>query len=169
MSVGSSQRKVCQRIEEGIVASRARIANMAVILETNVVKADVFVAPLDVINDNIQTYNWGYLYNCAYIVLTRLVREFYTHLEVMHDEDSGIVLQSTIEGHMIQIDPQVISKISGVPVHHISASPFNDVVEALTLEDLREFFNVVQEAEERATNVRIGAFSPPHRLLVKIV
>jgi hypothetical protein len=92
MSACSSQRRVRQRTEEGIAASRARIANMAVILERNVIRADVMVAPLDVINDFIQTYNWGYLYNCACIVLTRLVREFYTHMEVVQDEDSGIVL-----------------------------------------------------------------------------
>jgi hypothetical protein len=78
--------------EEGIAASRARIANMPVIPERNIVQADVLVAPLDVINDIIQTYNWGYLYNCACIVLTWLIREFYTHLEIVQDEDSGIVL-----------------------------------------------------------------------------
>jgi hypothetical protein len=101
------------------------------------------VAPLDVINEIIQTYNWGYLYNCASIMLTRLVREFYTHLEVVQVEDSGIVPQFTSEGHEIQIDPQIIDRIIGVPVLHISASPFNEVVEAPTLEDLREFFNAV--------------------------
>jgi hypothetical protein len=91
------------------------------------------VAPLDVIYEFIQTYNWGYLYNCACIVLIRLVREFYTHLEVVQDEDSGIFLQSSIEGHVIQIDSQVISQIIGVPVFQISASPFNEVVEAPSL------------------------------------
>jgi hypothetical protein len=75
-----------------MATSRARIANMLVIPERNVVRDDVMVAPFDVINDIIQTYNCGYLYNCACIVLTRLVREFYTHLEVVQDEDSGIVL-----------------------------------------------------------------------------
>jgi hypothetical protein len=57
-----------------------------------VVQADVLVAPLDVIDDIIQTYHWGYLYNYACIMLPRLVREFYAHLEVVQDEDSGIVL-----------------------------------------------------------------------------
>jgi hypothetical protein len=52
---------------------------------------------------------------------------------------------------------------------HISASPSNEVVEAPTLEDLREFFNDVPQGEERATNIRIDAFSPPHSLLAKIV
>lgn len=102
-------------------------------------------------------------------MLTRLVREFYTHLEVVHDEGSGIVLQFTVKGHVLQIDPQVISRIVGVPVLHIFASPFNEVIEALTLEDLREFFHAVPQDDERATNIRIGAFSPPHNLLAKIV
>jgi hypothetical protein len=127
------------------------------------------VAPLDVIYEIIQTYNCGYLYNCACIVLTRLVREFYTHLEVVQGENSGIVLQSIVEGHVILVDPQVISRIIVVPVLQISASPFNEVVEAPSLEDLREFFHAIPQDEERATNIRIGAFSPPHRLLAKIV
>jgi len=98
------------------------------------------------------------------------VREFYGHLEIVQDEYSGIVLQSTVEWHIFQIDPQVISKILGVPVLHISASPFTEVVEPPTLEQLREFFQVVPQGKERAhANIRIGAFSPLHRLLVKII
>jgi hypothetical protein len=58
------------------------------------------VAPLDIITDIIQTYHWGYLYNCACIVLSRQVREFYGNLEVVQDEDSGITLQSTVQGHV---------------------------------------------------------------------
>jgi hypothetical protein len=76
-------------------------------------------------------------------MLTRMVGEFYTHLEVVQDKDNGIVLQCTLERHVLQIDPQVISRIIGIPLLHISANPFNEVVEAPTLEDLREFFHVV--------------------------
>jgi hypothetical protein len=57
MSAGSSQHSVRQRIEEGIVAFRARIANRPAIPERNVVRADVLVAPMDVIDDIIQTYH----------------------------------------------------------------------------------------------------------------
>lgn len=103
MFAGSSQHRVRQRTEEGSATSRARIANRPNILERNVVGASVLLAPFDVINDIIQTYHWGYLYNCACIVLTKLVREFYTHLEVVQDEDCGIVLQP-LEGHVLQID-----------------------------------------------------------------
>jgi hypothetical protein len=135
----------------------------------NVVRANVMVAPLDVISKIIQTYNWGDFHNCACIVLTRLVKEFYIHLEVVQDEDSGIFLQSTVEGHVIMVDPQVISQIIGVPVLQISASPFNEVLVAPSLDDLREFFHAIPQGEERAITIRIGAFCPPHRLLVKIV
>jgi hypothetical protein len=49
---------------------------------------------------------------------------------------------------MFQIDPQVISRILGVPVLHISASPFTEVVEPSTLEQRREFFHAVLQGEE---------------------
>jgi hypothetical protein len=169
MSASSSQRRVRQRTEEGNAASRAKIANRSVIPKRNVVRADVMVGPLDVISEIIQTYNWGYLHNYACIVLTKLVREFYTHLEVMQDEDNGIVLQSTVEGHVILVDPQVISQIIRVPMLQISASPFNEVLVAPSLDDLREFFHAVPQGGERATIIRICAFSPPHCLLAKIV
>jgi hypothetical protein len=57
MFVGSSQRRVQQRTKEGIAASRARITNRKAILGRNVVRADALVAPLDVIDDIIQTYH----------------------------------------------------------------------------------------------------------------
>jgi hypothetical protein len=98
------------------------------------------------------------------------VREFYGHLEVVQDEDSGIVLQFTVERHVFQVDPQVINRILGVRVLYISASPFTEVVEPPTLEQLREFFHAVPQAKKRAhTNIRISAFSLPHRMLTKIV
>jgi hypothetical protein len=52
------------------------------------------VAPLDSIHDIIQTYHWDYLHNCAYVVLTRLVRLYYANLEVVQDDDHRLVLQS---------------------------------------------------------------------------
>jgi hypothetical protein len=100
------------------------------------------VAPLDSIHEIIQTYHWGYLHNCACIVLTRLVRQFYAQLKVVQNDDP-IVLQSCIAGHVIMVDPQVINQIIGVPVLQISASPFNDVVLAPSLDELREFFHAV--------------------------
>jgi hypothetical protein len=62
---------------------------------------------------------------------------------VVQNDKSGIILQSTIKGHVTLVDPQVISQIIQVPVLQISASPFNEVVEPPTLEQRREFFHAV--------------------------
>lgn len=52
----------------------------------------------------------------------------------------------------------------------ISASPFPDILEPLSLEPLRDFFHAHQQGNERAhAHIKIGAFSPAHRLLAKIV
>lgn len=107
---------VQQRTDEELVALRAKIMNRSVIAERNVVRADIMVAPLDSIHDIIQTYHWGYLHNCACVVLTRLVLLFYANLEVVQDEDHGLVLQSSVDGHIITVDPHIINQIIGVPV-----------------------------------------------------
>jgi hypothetical protein len=65
--------------------------------------------------------------------------ENYAHLEVVQNDDNGVVLQSTIAGHAILVDPQVISQIIGVPVLQISASPFNEVVFAPSLDSGSSF------------------------------
>jgi hypothetical protein len=83
----------------------ARIMNRAVIPKRNVIRIDLLVTPLDSINEIIQTYHWGYLHNCACVVLTRLVRLFYANLEGLQNDDNGIILQSTIAGHVITVDP----------------------------------------------------------------
>jgi hypothetical protein len=72
-------------------------------------------------------------------------------------------------GHVIMVDPQVISQIIGVLVLQISASPFNEVVLAPSLDELREFFHAVPQGVEGASTIRIDALSPPHRMLAKII
>jgi len=101
-------------------------------------------------------------------VYTRLVRLFYANLEVVQDDDLGVVLQSTMDGHTITVDPQIISLFIGVPMLQISGSPYNEVV-IPPLDDLIEFFHAVPQGEERATTIRIGALSAPYRMLTKIV
>jgi hypothetical protein len=140
-----------------------------VIAERNVVRSDIMVPSLDSIYETIQTYHWGYLYTCACIVLTRLVRLFYANLEVAHDDDRGMVLQSIVDRHIIIVDPQIISHFIGVPVLDLPGSPYNEVVLPPSMDDLREFFHTVPQGEERATTIRIGALSLFHRLLAKIV
>jgi len=58
MYADSPQRRVRQRIEEDVVASRPKIMNRPVIPERNVVRADIMVAPRDGIHEIIQTYLW---------------------------------------------------------------------------------------------------------------
>jgi hypothetical protein len=66
-----------------------------------VLRADDSVAPLDFIAEIIMDHHWGYLYNCAFIVYPRLVRQFYGYLEMIQDEDLGIILQTIVQGHII--------------------------------------------------------------------
>jgi hypothetical protein len=141
MSAGSPQGRVRQRTEGDRAALRAKIMDRPVIAERNVVRSDIIVAPLNSIHDTIQTYHWGYLHTCACVVYTRLVRLFYANLEVVKDDDRELVLQSTVGGHTITVDPQIINEFIGVPVLQIPSSPYNEVVIPHSLDDLREFFH----------------------------
>jgi hypothetical protein len=140
-----------------------------VIVERNVVRSDIMVPPLNSIYETIQTYHWGYLYTCACIVLTRLVRLFYANLEMAQDDDRGMVLQSIVDRHIITVDPQIISHFIGFLVLDLPGSPYNEVVLPPSMDDLREFFHAVVQGEEHATTIQIGALTPSHRLLAKIV
>jgi len=109
MSADRPQCRVRHRTEGDRAALRAKILDRPVIAERNVVCSDIMVALLDSIHDIIQTYHWGYLHNCACVVYTKLVRLFYANLEVIQTDDHGAVLQSFVDGHIITIDPQIIS------------------------------------------------------------
>jgi hypothetical protein len=141
MSSGSSQRKVRQRTEEGIAATRARMENRQVILDRNILRVDITVAPLNFIAQMIQDNHSGYLYSCACSVYPKLVRVFYGHLEVIQDDISGIILHTRVWEHIIQIDHQLISSIVDVPVCAISASPFTKILEPPSLEHIMDFFD----------------------------
>jgi hypothetical protein len=159
MSAGSPQCRVRQRIEGDRTALRAKIMDCTVIAERNVVRSDIMVPPLDSIHDVIQTYHWGYLHSCACYVYTRLIRLFYANLEVVQDDDCRLVLQSTVAGHTITVDPWIISHFIGVPVLQLSDSLYNEVVIPPSIDDLREFFYAVPQGEERATTITIDALS----------
>jgi len=140
-----------------------------VITERNVLRVDIMVPSLDNILAIIQTYNWGYLHSCACVVYTRLVKLFYANMEAVQNDDHGMVLQSSVAGHLITVDPQVINHIIRVPVLEILASPYNEVVLPPSLDDLREFFCAIPQGEERSIAIRIGALSSTHRMLAKII
>jgi len=147
MLAGSPQRRVHQRTKGDRAALRAKIMDHPVIAEWNVVRSDIMGAPLDSIHDTIRTYHWGYPHSYTYVVYTRLVRLFYANLVVVQDDDHGLVLQSTVLGHTIIVDPQIISQFIGVPILQLSASPFNEVVLPPSIEDLLEFFHAVPQGE----------------------
>jgi hypothetical protein len=140
-----------------------------VIAMSNVVRSDIMVAPLDSIHDTIQTYHWGYLHTCACVVYTRLVWLFYASLEVVQDDDRGLVLQSIVGGHIITVDPQIISQFIGVPVLQLSVSLYNEVVLPPSMDDLWEIFHAFPQGEEHTITIKISALSAPHRMLAKIV
>jgi hypothetical protein len=165
----SSQCQVRQRTEEEQSAFQAKIMDRNVLAEWNVVRADIMVPPLDSIYETIQTYHWGFLYTCACIVFTRLVRLFYANVDVAQDDKRGMVLQSTVDGHIITVDPQIISQFIRVPVLNMPTSPYNEVVLPPSMDDLREFFHAVPQGKGRPTNIRIGALAPAHHMLAKIV
>jgi hypothetical protein len=170
MSASSSQGKVRQRIEEGLAATMAKVANRRSHLERNVLIADIMRLPLDFIAEIIQANHWDYLYNCACPVYPNLVRDFYGLLEVVQDYGRGIILQTIVQGHIIQIDPQIIGSIIGVPVLPILANPFIEVLEPPSIEQLRDFLDAQPQGDERAhSHIKIGAFSPQHQLFEKII
>jgi len=169
ISAGSPQRRVCQSTEGDRAALRTKIMDRPVIAERNVVRSDIMVAPLDSIHETIQTYHWRYLHSCACVVYTRLVKLFYANLEVVQDDDHGLVLQSTVSSHIITVDPQIISHFIRAPILELPGSPYNEVVIPPSMDDLREFFHAVPQGEEGATTIRIGTLSASHHMLAKIV
>jgi len=119
----------------------ANVANRQALPERNVLRVDILRAPLDFISKIIEANHWGFMYTSACPVHPRLVREFYGYLEVVQDNDHGIILQTIVQGKTFQIDPQAINKIIGVPIQPISANPFSEVIEPPNIEKLRDYFD----------------------------
>jgi hypothetical protein len=83
MSASSSQRRVHQRTKDSLEATRARAVTSPVIIERNVVRADIMIPPFDFIDRLIWDNHWDYLYHYSDIVYPRLVWDFYGYLEVI--------------------------------------------------------------------------------------
>jgi len=78
-----------------------KVANRQVLPEMNVLRANIMRAPLDFIAEIIQANHWEYLYNCACPLYPRLVHGFYGFLEVVQDDNHGIIFQTTVQRHII--------------------------------------------------------------------
>jgi hypothetical protein len=77
-------------------------------------------------------------------------------------------MQTMVRGQQIQIDPQLISAVIGVPVLPVSGVPFPD--EAPSIDFLHNFFGTRPQREDKShSQINIGAFAPMYRFLAKIV
>jgi hypothetical protein len=59
---------------------------------------------------------------------------------IIQDDDRGLIMQTMVRGHAIQIDPQLISTVIGVPVIPILGVLFPLGVEAPNIDFLHDFF-----------------------------
>jgi len=128
------------------------------------------VANYKLIGQMIQENQWKYLYNCACLGFPKLVREFYGHLIIIQDDDRGLIMQTMVRGHTIKIDPQLVSSMLGVLVLPISGVPFPPSAEAPSIDFLHDLFGTRPQREEKShSQINIGAFTPMHRFLAKVV
>jgi hypothetical protein len=92
--------------------------------------------------------NWEYLYNCACKAFPRLVREFYGNMIIIQEDDRGLIMQTMVRGQQIQIDPQLISAVIGMPVLPVSGVPFPD--KAPSIDFLHDFFGTRPQREDKS-------------------
>jgi hypothetical protein len=145
------------------------VENRQLLIEQNVMRADVMVAPFDFINQLIQENHWAYLYSWSSTVYPRLVQDFYGFMEVVQDDQGRLTLQTTVRGITFRVDPSLIGKFIGVDPIPFKSIPYLDSVDPPSMEELLDFF-APHRAHDRVTHsIRIRLFSSPHRLLAKIV
>jgi hypothetical protein len=162
--------RVRQIVEESVTDRNLRMEKRQVLSELNLLRADFRDPILLPIGQMILENQWEYLYNCAYPIFPRLVREFYGHMIITQDDDRGLIMQTIVKGHTIQIDPQLINAVIGVPVFLVPGIPFPDGVEAPSMDYLLDFFGARPQGEEKShSQINSGAFAPMYRFLAKIV
>jgi hypothetical protein len=97
--------------------------------------------------------HWEYLYECACLAFPKLLREFYGNMIIIKEDDRGLIIQTMVRGQLIQIDPQLISAVIGVP--------FPD--EAHSIDFLHDFFGTRPQREDKShSQININAFAPMH-------
>jgi hypothetical protein len=139
-------------------------------LEQNLLRVDLRDPVLLLIGQMLLENQWEYLYNCACPTFPRLVREFYGNMIIIQDDERGLIMQTMVRGQTIQIDPQLISIVIGVPVLPVSGVHFPHGVEATSIDFLHDFFGTRPQREEKSHfQINIGAFAPMHQFLAKVV
>jgi hypothetical protein len=168
MSSDDSPPRVRQRIEESVADRLHRMQSRQVLSERNLLRANLRDPVLLPIAQMLLENQWEYLYNCACPAFPRLVREFYGNMIIIQEDDRGLILQTLVRGQQIQIDPQLISVVIGVPVLPVFGVPFPD--EAPSIDFLHDFFGRRPQQEDKShSQINIGAFTPRHRFLAKVV
>jgi hypothetical protein len=140
MSSDASPPKVRQRVKEFVTDRLLRMEKRQVLSMRNLLRADLRDPILLPIGQMIQENQWEYLYNCACLAFPRLVREFYGHMIITQDDDRGLIMQTVVKGHTIQIDPQLISVVIKVPVLPVLGVPFPYGIKAPSMDYLLDFF-----------------------------
>jgi len=59
-------------------------------------------------------------------------------------------MQTVVRGHTIQIDPQLINAVIGVPVLPVPGVPFPNGVRAPSIDYLLDFFGARPQREEKS-------------------
>lgn len=125
MSSNDSPPRVKQKTEESVADRLHRMRSRQVLSESNLFHADLRDLVLLPISQMLMENHREYLYNCACPTFPRLVREFYGNMIIVQEDDIGLIMQTMVRGQQIQIDPQLISAVIGVPVLPVSRVPFS--------------------------------------------
>jgi hypothetical protein len=160
MSSDDSPPRVRQRVEESVTDKCLCMEKRQVLLERNLLHVDLRDLVLLPIGQMIQENQWEHLYNCACPAFPRLVQEFYGHMIITQDDDKGLIMQTVVRGHTIQIDPSAVIRVPVLPVPGV---PLLDGAKAPNMDYLLDFFGAQPQGEEKShSQIRIGTFAPMH-------
>jgi len=81
-----------KRIEESVTGRLHHMQSRQVLSERNLLRADLGDLVLLPIAQMLLENHWEYLSNCACQAFPRLVRDFYGHMIVTHDDDHVLIM-----------------------------------------------------------------------------
>jgi hypothetical protein len=123
-----------------IAATRARIEQQTIVIETVVVRQDLMVPPFDFINQIFQENKWQSMYTCN-TIYPRLVCEFHANLKIDLIDQIFPILKIKFRGQSITVDPSLISEVTHIPQVVAPGLPYPDSMESPSIEDLRILFD----------------------------
>jgi len=132
MSYTDSQGRLYKRSIAEAEAAMAKIDKGTIVMERAVVRQDVMVALFAFINETFQENGWQSLFTSNKFYL-RLVGEFYKNMKIAFFSPDGPVLETTVREQFIQIHPDLISRMTNIPLAPFSGIPFPNSTPAGTL------------------------------------